>query len=130
MIYVNTKAVCKWPIGRISTGDAREDWAILRALSDQLGSKLPYDSLGAFAGRQCSVRILISRGSGRLAAGDAADIKKLASSAVLRTRRHWTSSVADFYFNQSDRARFCDHGRMLRAGARGRKDGGGVKAHG
>src|SRR5216684_1685122 len=26
-------------------GDAREDWAILRALSDTLGRKLPYDSL-------------------------------------------------------------------------------------
>ena len=26
-------------------GDAREDWAILRALSDVLGHKLPYDSL-------------------------------------------------------------------------------------
>jgi NADH-quinone oxidoreductase subunit G len=45
-IYVNTE-------GRIQAarravfppGDAREDWAILRALSDALGRKLPYDSL-------------------------------------------------------------------------------------
>jgi NADH-quinone oxidoreductase subunit G len=28
-------------------GDAREDWAILRALSAELGKTLPYDSLGA-----------------------------------------------------------------------------------
>jgi hypothetical protein len=28
-------------------GEAREDWAILRALSDVLGKKLPYDSLTA-----------------------------------------------------------------------------------
>ncbi|NEU12940.1 NADH-quinone oxidoreductase subunit G [Methylobacterium sp. BTF04] len=28
-------------------GDAREDWAILRALSDVLGKRLPFDSLGA-----------------------------------------------------------------------------------
>ncbi len=28
-------------------GDAREDWAILRALSAELGHQLPYDSLGA-----------------------------------------------------------------------------------
>ena len=27
-------------------GDAREDWTILRALSEQLGQRLPYDSLG------------------------------------------------------------------------------------
>ncbi len=45
-IYVNTE-------GRVQTarravfppGDAREDWAILRALSETLGRKLPYDSL-------------------------------------------------------------------------------------
>ena len=30
-------------------GDAREDWAILRALSDVLGKKLPFDSLAAIA---------------------------------------------------------------------------------
>jgi NADH-quinone oxidoreductase subunit G len=28
-------------------GDAREDWAILRALSDVLGRRLPFDSLAA-----------------------------------------------------------------------------------
>jgi NADH-quinone oxidoreductase subunit G len=28
-------------------GEAREDWAILRALSEPLGAKLPYDTLGA-----------------------------------------------------------------------------------
>ncbi|MGC8001014.1 hypothetical protein, partial [Salmonella enterica] len=26
-------------------GEAKEDWAILRALSERLGAKLPYDSL-------------------------------------------------------------------------------------
>src|SRR6185295_3202392 len=45
-IYVNTE-------GRVQManragfppGDAREDWAIIRALSDVLGHKLPFDSL-------------------------------------------------------------------------------------
>ena len=49
-IYVNTE-------GRVQIasraafppGEAREDWAIIRALSDVLGKKLPYDSLGALA---------------------------------------------------------------------------------
>ena len=55
------KAVCRWR-GRASfpPGDAREDWAILRALSDLLGRKLPYDSL-AHCGRRCSRPIRISR---------------------------------------------------------------------
>ncbi|MFN3232693.1 MAG: NADH-quinone oxidoreductase subunit NuoG [Alphaproteobacteria bacterium] len=32
-------------------GDAREDWTILRALSDVLGRKLPYDNLGQLRAR-------------------------------------------------------------------------------
>ena len=32
-------------------GDAREDWAILRALSEVLGNKLPYDSFAALRAR-------------------------------------------------------------------------------
>ena len=43
-------------------GDAREDWAILRALSDVLGRKLPYDSLAQLR-RRCSRHIRIWRSS-------------------------------------------------------------------
>src|SRR5207244_11034414 len=45
-IYVNAEGRVQ-VAGRASfpPGDAREDWAILRALSDVLGHKLPYDSL-------------------------------------------------------------------------------------
>jgi NADH-quinone oxidoreductase subunit G len=46
--YVNTEG--RPQFGDRATfppGDAREDWAILRALSDALGAKLPYDSLSA-----------------------------------------------------------------------------------
>ena len=50
--YVNTE-------GRVqianragfAPGDAREDWAILRALSDVLGKRLPFDSLSALRAR-------------------------------------------------------------------------------
>src|SRR5260370_3745161 len=47
-IYVNTEGRVQMG-GRAAfpPGDAREDWAILRALSDTLGQKLPYDSLTA-----------------------------------------------------------------------------------
>ena len=59
-------------------GDAREDWAILRALSEQLGDKLPYDSLDAlrqamFAAHPHLMRI------DQIAPGDAADVAKLAA---------------------------------------------------
>ncbi|HXP12619.1 MAG TPA: molybdopterin-dependent oxidoreductase, partial [Stellaceae bacterium] len=46
--YVNTEG--RVQLGRRAVfppGDAREDWTILRALSEALGKKLPYDSLGA-----------------------------------------------------------------------------------
>jgi NADH-quinone oxidoreductase subunit G len=44
--YINTEGRAQ--LGRRAVfppGDAREDWTILRALSDVLGRKLPYDSL-------------------------------------------------------------------------------------
>jgi NADH-quinone oxidoreductase subunit G len=46
-LYVNTEG--RVQTGRRATfqpGDAREDWRILRALSEALGKKLPFDSLG------------------------------------------------------------------------------------
>jgi len=46
--YVNTEG--RVQLARRATfppGDAREDWAILRALSDVLGKRLPYDDLAA-----------------------------------------------------------------------------------
>ena len=45
-IYVNTEGrVQVAPRATFPKGDAKEDWAILRALSEHLGAKLPYDSL-------------------------------------------------------------------------------------
>ena len=47
-LYVNTEGRVQMANrAAFPPGDAREDWAILRALSDLLGRKLPYDSLAA-----------------------------------------------------------------------------------
>ncbi|MGB8840260.1 MAG: NADH-quinone oxidoreductase subunit NuoG [Aliidongia sp.] len=54
--YVNTEG--RVQLGRKAVfppGDAREDWKILRALSDPLGHKLPYDSLGQLRQRLIAV---------------------------------------------------------------------------
>jgi NADH-quinone oxidoreductase subunit G len=51
-IWVNTEG--RVQLGRraaAAPGDAREDWAILRALSEVLGQKLPYDNQGALRRR-------------------------------------------------------------------------------
>ncbi len=46
--YVNTEGrVQMTSRAGFGPGDAREDWAILRALSDVLGKRLPFDTLGA-----------------------------------------------------------------------------------
>ncbi len=45
--YVNTEG--RVQLGRLTVfppGQAREDWTILRALSERLGERLPYDNLG------------------------------------------------------------------------------------
>ena len=45
-IYVNTEGRVQMTArAAFPPGDAREDWAILRALSDVLGKRLPFDSL-------------------------------------------------------------------------------------
>ncbi len=50
--YVNTEG--RVQLGRLAAfppGEAREDWTILRALSERLGKTLPYDSLGELRAR-------------------------------------------------------------------------------
>jgi NADH-quinone oxidoreductase subunit G len=46
-IFVNTEGrpQAAWRAG-FAPGEAKENWAILRALSTELGDKLPWDSLG------------------------------------------------------------------------------------
>jgi NADH-quinone oxidoreductase subunit G len=45
-IYVNTEGRVQLGVRAVfPKGEAREDWAILRALSERMGRKLPYDSL-------------------------------------------------------------------------------------
>src|SRR5207253_3921709 len=47
-LYVNTEGRVQLANRAVfPKGEAREDWAILRALSDRLGQKLPYDTLSA-----------------------------------------------------------------------------------
>src|SRR5215208_1694479 len=45
-IYVNTEGRAQiTEVATAAPGEAKEDWAILRALSEKLGRKLPYDTL-------------------------------------------------------------------------------------
>jgi NADH-quinone oxidoreductase subunit G len=77
-------------------GDAREDWAILRALSDVLGQKLPYDSLGTLRMELFAAHPHLQR-LDRIEPGQAADIEKLASLGGTPDKAPFRSAVTDFY---------------------------------
>ncbi len=51
-LYVNTEGRVQMGFRAVfPKGEAKEDWAILRALSERLGAKLPYDSLDELRAR-------------------------------------------------------------------------------
>jgi NADH-quinone oxidoreductase subunit G len=96
--YVNTEGRVQMATrASFPPGDAREDWAILRALSDVLGKKLPYDSLAALRQVLNKAHPHMMR-LGQIAPGEAADIRKLAALGGSADKAPFHSSVADFYF--------------------------------
>jgi NADH-quinone oxidoreductase subunit G len=96
-IYVNTEGRVQMA-GRASfpPGDAREDWAILRALSDLLGHKLPYDSLNALRQALFTAHPHLQR-LDQIAPGSRADIGGLAAQAGKTDRAAFTAVIDDFY---------------------------------
>ena len=96
--YVNTEGRVQMATrASFPPGDAREDWAILRALSDVLGKRLPYDSLAALRQALYKAHPLMMR-LGQIAPGEGADIHKLAALGGKADKAPFHSSVADFYF--------------------------------
>jgi len=97
-IYVNTEGRVQMATrASFPPGDAREDWAILRALSDVLGKRLPYDSLAALRQALYGAYPHLLR-IGQIAPGNAADLQRLASLGGSADKAPFHSSVADFYF--------------------------------
>ncbi|MGI8525074.1 MAG: NADH-quinone oxidoreductase subunit NuoG [Pseudolabrys sp.] len=96
-IYVNTEGRVQMARrAAFPPGDAREDWAILRALSDALGQRLPFDSLS-------ELRRALHKAHPHFMALDAieegspAGVKKLAGFTATPHRTSLRSSVPDFY---------------------------------
>ena len=127
-IYVNTEGRVQMAArAAFPPGDAREDWAILRALSDVLGQKLPYDSLGAAARRAVQGASASRARSTRSRRAIAADIEKLAARGGTPDKAPFRSPVADFYLtNPIARASaiMAECSALARGAARA--DGGGV----
>jgi NADH-quinone oxidoreductase subunit G len=77
-------------------GQAREDWAIARALSEALGKKLPYDSLSALRQAIFKAAPHLMRIDG-IESGKASDINALAGGGGNVEKSPFKSSVEDFY---------------------------------
>ena len=96
-IFVNTEGRAQMANrAGFPPGEAKEDWAIIRALSDVLGKKLPYDSLAAL--RQAIFKAVphLMR-LDQIEAGNAADLKTLAGRSGEVEKVPFKASVEDFY---------------------------------
>jgi len=96
-IYVNTEGRVQMA-NRASfpPGDAREDWAILRALSEPLGAKLPYDSLATLRQALFRDHPHLQR-IGQIMPGDPSDLHKLSQLGSEPDKTPLRSVVGDFY---------------------------------
>jgi NADH-quinone oxidoreductase subunit G len=96
-IYVNTEGRVQMAArAAFPPGDAREDWAIIRALSEHLGHKLGYDSLAQlrqalFAAHPHMMRI------DQIEPSDPGDVRRMAQIEGMPDKAPFTSVVEDFY---------------------------------
>ncbi|WP_416406975.1 NADH-quinone oxidoreductase subunit NuoG [Agrobacterium rosae] len=96
-IWVNTEGrVQMGNRAGFAPGEAREDWAILRALSDVLGHKLPFDSLSALRA-QLYIAYPHFADADEIAVADVAGIEALATKAGTLNKAGFASPVKDFY---------------------------------
>jgi NADH-quinone oxidoreductase subunit G len=96
-IYVNTEGRVQMASrAAFPPGDAREDWAIIRALSELLGRKLPYDSLGALRQALFKATPHLMRVD-RIEPGNAADLRTLAGKRGKIDKTPFKTTVDDYY---------------------------------
>jgi NADH-quinone oxidoreductase subunit G len=97
-IYVNTEGRVQMAArASFPPGDAREDWAILRALSDVLKNRLPYDSLAALRAALFKAHPYLMR-IGQITPADAGAIQTLAGLGGNFDKAAFATSVEDYYF--------------------------------
>jgi len=96
-LYVNTEGRAQMAArATFPPGDAREDWAILRALSEAIGQRLPYDSLAALRAALFKAHPHL-QAIDAIAAGASADLFKFGIGAPAPEKAPLRSPVRDFY---------------------------------
>ena len=97
-IYVNTEGRPQFAERAVfPPGDAREDWSILRALSDPLGARLPFDSLTQLRAALAVAYPFLVRFDA-IAPADAGVFGSIAALGGAVDKAPFVSGVADFYF--------------------------------
>ena len=96
--YVNTEGRVQLALrAAFPPGDAREDWAILRALSEVLGKTLPFDNLGGLRAALYAAHPAMAM-IDQISASDAAAVAALAQKGGAVDAAAFKSPVKDFYF--------------------------------
>ncbi|MCB1377826.1 MAG: molybdopterin-dependent oxidoreductase, partial [Alphaproteobacteria bacterium] len=95
--YVNTEGRPQMTArASFPPGDAREDWAVFRALSDSLGSTLPWNNLDELRVQMYKQAPHLMR-LDQVAAADATELAELPDGAGEMSGEAFQSPVADFY---------------------------------
>ncbi|SNY93735.1 NADH-quinone oxidoreductase subunit G [Cohaesibacter sp. ES.047] len=96
-LYLNTEGRVQMAMrANFAPGDAKEDWAILRALSAKLDKVLPFDSLAALRSKLIADHPDLDQLDDCLV-GDVASIKALAKGAKRGKGQAMVSPITDYY---------------------------------
>lgn len=96
-LYVNTEGRPQFANrAAFPPGEAREDWAVLRALSEVLGQKLPYDTLFALRAALVSAHPHLGR-LDEIEPTDASVVAKVAGLGGTPDKAPFALAVRDFY---------------------------------
>ena len=98
-IYVNTEGRVQYgQRAAFPPGDAREDWSILRALSEALGHRLPFDSLSGLRAALVAAYPHFAN-SDAIAASDASGLANMAGGSTDKSA--FTNAISDFYLTNA-----------------------------
>jgi len=96
-LYVNTEGRVQFANrAAFPPGEAREDWAILRALSEVLGQKLPYDQLSALRAALVAAHPHFGR-IDMVEPADPAALTALAQQGGTTDKAAFAPAITDFY---------------------------------
>jgi NADH-quinone oxidoreductase subunit G len=79
-------------------GEAKEDWAIIRALSERVGQKLPYDTLQALRAAMYQAAPALAR-AGSVQPADASAVETLAARSGALGDGAFAASATDYYLS-------------------------------